>query len=465
MSRRIPTWVGILILLAIFGTPWLSSRWIRHETEAESFRTLAAAESVEDLREAVGHLGIVFEYPDGSWLALRYRDSHGVGMWSSTVGSDSGGNWYVCDYHFCGRFKTYRLLAGGGGEGIEKTSGRRLGSFARRGAPPIDRPRIPSGSISPPMTSRTITLVMPSYNRGERIGKTLDSVLNQTRLPDEILVVNDGGFPATREFVEAHHPSVKVMDADHGGAALARNRGAQAAKGDWIVFFDDDDEMFPNAVETLEKLLDRFPEAKAAHADHTFTNLVTGEHWANHHFTLKNFERMWRVKPVKSADNSRLYDSRLFRAMLHGNLLQQPWVVERATFLDVGGFYAAKASDDWDLYLRITRRYPVALSDEVISHHYVEKDRPHLTQELGQEEAQRDVIRRVLKQTPLSELRTRFVLWRRLAMFHKSAGDRKRPESLRRAWVEYVRSFLMYPFDLTVAVRTFLWPLRMCLPW
>lgn len=315
------------------------------------------------------------------------------------------------------------------------------------------------------MNSRSITLVIPSYRRGERIGKTLDSVLKQTRLPDEILVVNDGGFPATREFIETCYPSVKVMDVEHGGAALARNRGAEAAKGDFIVFFDDDDEMLPHAVETLEKLLERFPEAKAGHTDHTFTNLVTGEHWENHHFKLKHFERMWQVKPVKSEGNSRLYDRRLFRAMLHGNLLQQPWIVERATFLSVGGFYAAKASDDWDLYLRITRGFPVALSDEVISHHFVEQNRPHLTQERGQEEAQRDVIRRVLKRTPIYELGTRLVLWRRLAMFHKAAGDHQRPTSLRRAWVEYLKSFLMYPFDLAVAVRTFCWPLRMCWPW
>jgi glycosyltransferase involved in cell wall biosynthesis len=305
---------------------------------------------------------------------------------------------------------------------------------------------------------------MPSYRRGARIEKTLESVLRQTRLPDEILVVNDGGFAETREFVQGRFPSVQVIDVEHGGAALARNRGAETAKSDWLVFFDDDDEMLPHAVETLERLLETFPEAKAGYTDHTFENLVTGEKWDNHHFTLKNFQRMWNVKPVKTEKNCRLYDRRLFKAMLHGNLLQQPWIVERKTFLEVGGFFAAKASDDWDLYLRVTRSYPVALSDDVISHHFLEKDRPHLTLEQGQEDAQKIVIARLLKQTPWYEFSTRFILWRRLALFQKAAGDRIRPESLRKAWGHYLRSFLFYPFDVAVAARTLWWPLRMCWP-
>jgi hypothetical protein len=118
MSRRIPTWLGILILLS----PWLFclgiTRWSHEAAEAESFRHLTAANSVEELREVVGHLGPVFEFPDGSWVALRYRDSHGLFGWSSTVGRDSNGNWYTSDRHFCGLFKTHRHRRNEGEEGI-----------------------------------------------------------------------------------------------------------------------------------------------------------------------------------------------------------------------------------------------------------------------------------------------------------------------------------------------------------
>ena len=69
-----------------------------------------------------------------------------------------------------------------------------------------------------------VSLVMPSYQRGAKIAKALESVLRQTRPPDEIIVVNDGGFPPTTEWVTRHCPRVRVLDVEHGGAALAQPR-------------------------------------------------------------------------------------------------------------------------------------------------------------------------------------------------------------------------------------------------
>lgn len=122
MGRRVPTWLGVLILLAVVAVPFAGGRgWAersRAAAEAESFAVLAAAGSPAELREAVGHLGIVFEVRGGGWAAVRYRDSHAAPGWSSAVARDSGGGWWVSREHFCGRFAIHRQLRERGDEGL-----------------------------------------------------------------------------------------------------------------------------------------------------------------------------------------------------------------------------------------------------------------------------------------------------------------------------------------------------------
>jgi hypothetical protein len=82
---------------------------IRRGMETASFRILARAKTPDELNEAVGNLGIVFRTQDGGWLAIRYRDTHGGGIVSSSVARDSEGRWFVSSHHFCGKFQGYRM--------------------------------------------------------------------------------------------------------------------------------------------------------------------------------------------------------------------------------------------------------------------------------------------------------------------------------------------------------------------
>jgi hypothetical protein len=112
MSRRIPGWVLLLLVVGVFLTvvvPVIPNRISRSLAESESFRLLTQANTPEELREAVGSLGLFLELPDGSWIAIRYRDSHAMTGWSSAVALDSDGAWFISHEHFCGRFKGYRL--------------------------------------------------------------------------------------------------------------------------------------------------------------------------------------------------------------------------------------------------------------------------------------------------------------------------------------------------------------------
>ena len=314
------------------------------------------------------------------------------------------------------------------------------------------------------MIDNRLTLVIASYRRGARIGPTLASVLAQTRVPDEILVLNDRGFAETREFIAANFPTVRVVDADCGSAGAARNRGAKHAAHPLVMFLDDDDRLHPHAVATLLATLRAFPEAHAAYADHTFTDLGTGRHVPNHHRAVPAFERLRRAKPVKQTPTARLYDRRLYYPMLRGGLLQQPWLVRRDTLLSLGGFdESVRSNEDWDLYLRIVYAHPVALTDEVISDHLVEPGRDHVSRSAGLEDTSAALIRKHLRARARDgDLRAVPILLRVLGQLHKTRGDRLQNSDRRAAWHAYLRAFRAWPFDHVVAARAVvLWPLQL----
>jgi glycosyltransferase involved in cell wall biosynthesis len=96
-----------------------------------------------------------------------------------------------------------------------------------------------------------ISVVIPCYNSAQWVGAAVRSVQAQTRPPGEIIVVDDGSTDdpaaALREFGEG----VRLIRRDNGGLSAARNTGMQAAAGEWLLFLDADDTLFPDALERL----------------------------------------------------------------------------------------------------------------------------------------------------------------------------------------------------------------------
>ncbi len=313
-----------------------------------------------------------------------------------------------------------------------------------------------------------LSLVIASHNRGSKIGPTLISAQQQTRPPDEILVLNDGGSAPSRTYISEHFPAVRVIDGAGGSPAAARNLGAAHARHSLVMFLDDDDLLHPQAVETLLRTLRAFPEARAAYADHTFFDRGTGFYVPDHHCSVPAFDRLNAVRPAGVSDDVRLFDRRLYYPMLTGGLLQQPWLVERDYFLAQGGFdQTFSCNEDWELYLRIVRQVPVALTNAVISDHVVEPGRAHTSRSTELDSTGVAIIRKHLRMAWRDlDLRAVFILQRRLANHNKTAGDRVAHKNLRAAWRSYLLSFVAWPFDHVVVARLFvLWPLQLIRAW
>lgn len=117
-----------------------------------------------------------------------------------------------------------------------------------------------------------ISLVIPVYNDASLLPRCLTAIAAQTLLPGEVIVVDDGSEPALRaEFPisNTQFPITLVRQA-HAGAAAARNRGAQEAHGDLLLFCDADVVLAPHALERLAAMLEQHPGASYAYSSFRF---------------------------------------------------------------------------------------------------------------------------------------------------------------------------------------------------
>ena len=86
-----------------------------------------------------------------------------------------------------------------------------------------------------------ITAVIPTFNRARLLDRAIQSVLNQTVQPSQIIVVDDGSSDGTAQLCEAYAGRVEYVWQRNAGASAARNLGIQLARNPWVAFLDSDD--------------------------------------------------------------------------------------------------------------------------------------------------------------------------------------------------------------------------------
>lgn len=106
-----------------------------------------------------------------------------------------------------------------------------------------------------------ISVVIPLYNKEHEIVETLQSVLNQTYSDFEIIIVNDGSTDNSISKVNTiKDPRIKIFSKNNEGVSIARNFGVEKASFDYIAFLDADDLWYPNHLETLQQMIQKFPQ-------------------------------------------------------------------------------------------------------------------------------------------------------------------------------------------------------------
>lgn len=103
------------------------------------------------------------------------------------------------------------------------------------------------------------SVIIPVYNKANTISSSLDSVFAQTNQDFEVIVVNDGSTDNIHQ-VLSKYERVIVINQENAGVSVARNAGIDKAKGDFVCFLDADDVYFPNHLEVLSGLIDKYPD-------------------------------------------------------------------------------------------------------------------------------------------------------------------------------------------------------------
>ena len=106
-----------------------------------------------------------------------------------------------------------------------------------------------------------ISVIIPLYNKGCIIERTVKSVLNQTYPHFELIIVNDGSTDNSVDVVKQFADErIQLIQQPNAGPSAARNKGVQHAQTEWIVFLDGDDEFLPDALEIFSNLRQRHSE-------------------------------------------------------------------------------------------------------------------------------------------------------------------------------------------------------------
>lgn len=113
------------------------------------------------------------------------------------------------------------------------------------------------------MSAKTISVVVTTYNRADTVMSSLESILVQKDVTLELIVVDDGSTDSTEHVIQNISDTrvryIKIPE--NKGASYARNKGIQEAKGEWILVWDSDDTLDPNALKTLSDAIESHPDA------------------------------------------------------------------------------------------------------------------------------------------------------------------------------------------------------------
>lgn len=104
----------------------------------------------------------------------------------------------------------------------------------------------------------TISAIIPTYNRLAWISRSIESILNQSLQPNEIIVVDDGSTDGTANLLRRRYGQrVRLIQQSNGGVSAARRTGILSASADWVAFLDSDDEWLPGRLCKMAHLAER----------------------------------------------------------------------------------------------------------------------------------------------------------------------------------------------------------------
>ena len=158
------------------------------------------------------------------------------------------------------------------------------------------------GRIFDVMHMKTVSVIIPLYNKENAIKQTLMSVLSQGNIVSEIIVVDDGSTDSSASIVmDFKDPKIKYFYKQNGGVSSARNYGLEKANSDWIFFLDADDLLLSGAIEFLVNLSVKYSKATVCTANYYNVNgneRILGSSMKHEGFVSQPLKSLFEFKVV-----------------------------------------------------------------------------------------------------------------------------------------------------------------------
>jgi glycosyltransferase involved in cell wall biosynthesis len=190
------------------------------------------------------------------------------------------------------------------------------------------------------------SVIIPTYNRPDRIFNAVKSVLNQSFLDFEIVIVNDGSSIEYVEFEEflKNEPKINYIKQSNTYLASARNTGMKHAKGDFICFLDDDDVYLPNHLIALNDLI----------VSHNMLDAL---------YHTRTIIRYFDNQEVKVDETKKHYDSNIDK-ILSDRFPTNAACISSKIAKEYKFNEDLKYSEDLDFWIQISQKYPIIKSNQ-----------------------------------------------------------------------------------------------------
>lgn len=178
-----------------------------------------------------------------------------------------------------------------------------------------------------------VSIITPSYNQGEYLSETLDSIIGQSYQDWECIIINDGSSDNTEEIALTYckkDKRFKYIYQDNQGVSAARNNGISNSHGKYILPVDGDDIISPTYLEKAVSILDNNEDVKVVYGDAKYFGAKTGL------FKLKTYR---------------------LSTLLNENCIFNSALYRRKDFDRIGGYDERMLSgwEDWEFWISLLK--------------------------------------------------------------------------------------------------------------
>ena len=197
-----------------------------------------------------------------------------------------------------------------------------------------------------------ISVVIPTLNRINTLQRALDSVINQTYKPAEIIVVDNGSSDGTLKFLREQYPKITTLTENKIGVSSARNKGIKKSINQWIALLDSDDAWHPRKLEIQTSMLDS--------ALKEYNLIHTDEIW------FRNNKHINQMKKHKKQGGY------IFERCLSLCCISPSSVLFKKNILDKVGLFdeSLPVCEDYDMWLKICSSEEVLFAQDKLTYKY-----------------------------------------------------------------------------------------------